>query len=76
MILVDSESIAAIDYDAEEQQLYVRFRASGRTYVYYDVEEPVFQDLMLSESKGAFFNSRIRPHYRFAESGRTLAGSP
>jgi hypothetical protein len=73
MIAVDSASIEAVAYDAESLQLFVRFRQSARTYVYYGVAEYVFQELMQAQSKGAYFNLRIRPSYRFAELGRSDA---
>lgn len=70
MIAVESASIDAVAYDAELQQLFVRFRHSARTYVYYGVAEHVFQELLQAQSKGAYFNLQIRPNYQFAELGR------
>jgi hypothetical protein len=62
---VDSSSVAAIGYDAEASELYIRFLVSGETYVYRDVPELVWRQLRRSESKGAFVNERIRDDYDF-----------
>jgi hypothetical protein len=37
---------------------------SGDVYRYFDVPRDVFLELMQAESKGAFFNARIRDSYR------------
>jgi hypothetical protein len=65
MYLVDSSSIDAIGYDAESQELHIRFLKSGETYVYYAVEERTFAELMEADSKGIYLNTRIKPHYRY-----------
>jgi hypothetical protein len=38
--------------------------AGGDVYRYFDVPGDVFAELMRAESKGAFFNERIRDTYR------------
>jgi hypothetical protein len=60
---VDSSSIDAIGYDAQTQELYIRFLESGETYIYYDVDEWVYVELMQSDSKGAYVNAHIKPNY-------------
>ena len=67
MQYVDSSNIEAIGYDAETQQLHVRFLKSGETYVYYDVEAWVFDEFLQTDSKGIFLNSRIKPTYQFGK---------
>jgi len=64
MIFVDSSSVEAIGFDADAGELHVRFLKSGQTYVYYAVEEWVFQELMQADSKGTFVNTRIKPNYQ------------
>ncbi|WP_447978473.1 KTSC domain-containing protein [Candidatus Nitrospira bockiana] len=64
MQLVDSSNIEAIGYDRETQELHVRFLRSGLTYVYYEVEEWVFNELMLSDSKGTYFNTNVKNRYQ------------
>ncbi len=59
---VDSTSIEAIGYESATRELYVRFIKS-RTYVYFDVEERVFNEFMQADSKGQYLNSNIRGAY-------------
>jgi hypothetical protein len=67
MIPVDSAGIASIGYDAGAQELYVRFRDGESTYVYSPVPEFTYRRLLRSDSKGAFVNREIKPHYEFRE---------
>lgn len=62
---VESSNIAAIGYDAdEEDDLYVRFN-SGAEYVYHDVPEDVYNSFMDSDSKGKYLNEHIKGVYQF-----------
>jgi len=63
MNFVDSSNIEAIGYEPDSQELHVRFLKSGETYVYYGVEDWVFQELMQADSKGIYFNANIRNTY-------------
>jgi hypothetical protein len=63
MHYVDSTNIEAIGYDSSAQELHVRFLKSGLTYVYYGVEEWVFQEFLRADSKGRYFASQIRDRY-------------
>ncbi len=67
MICVDSSSIEAIGYDAAALELHIRFVSKGETYVYYDVEEWRFQELMQADSKGTYLHNEIKPNYKFAK---------
>jgi hypothetical protein len=67
MIFVDSSNVEAIGYDSAAQELHVRFLKSGETYVYYAVEEWVFQELMQADSKGKYLNANIIPRYQFGK---------
>jgi len=62
---VDSTSIEAIGYDRQTRELYVRFLESGRTYVYRDVEEGVFEQFLRASSKGNYFNREIKGGYAY-----------
>ena len=64
MIYVDSSNVEAIGYDADTLQLYVQFKA-GTTYVYYDVEQFVFEEFKMTDSKGRFVTSRIKNIYSY-----------
>ncbi len=62
---VDSDAIAQVEYDGSTRSLFVRF-TSGEWYAYLDVPQPVFDGLLAAESKGAFFQGRVRDRYAFA----------
>ena len=62
MNYVDSSNIEAIGYDADLQELHVRFLGSG-LYVYKNVPSDVFDQIMNAESKGSFLNREIKPVY-------------
>lgn len=63
MVFVDSSNIEAIGYDSATRELHVRFSKSGETYVYYEVEEFVFEDFKRADSKGTFLNASIKDRY-------------
>lgn len=67
MIFVDSSNIEAIGYDSATRELHVRFLKSGDTYVYYEVEEFVFEDFRRADSKGTFLNTNIKDRYTFGK---------
>ena len=67
MHYVDSSNIEAIGYDPDTQQLHVRFVKSGETYVYYDVEEWVFQEFMQADSKGTYLNNQIKERFQYSK---------
>ena len=64
MVLVDSEAIAEIRYDAERSTMFVRF-VDGEWYSYFDVPAQVHEDFVAAESHGRFFHDHIRDRYRF-----------
>lgn len=67
MHYVDSSNVEAIGYDPDNQELHVRFLKSGETYVYYNVEEWVFQEFMQADSPGTYLNAKIKPSYQCAK---------
>ncbi len=67
MHFVDSSNVEAIGYDSATQELHVRFLRSGETYVYYAVEEWVFQEFMQADSKGTYLNTNIKDRYQFGK---------
>jgi lysyl-tRNA synthetase class 2 len=58
-IPVESSVLASILYIAEERLLDVEFR-SGRRYLYSDVSPSRVDELLATQSKGRYFNARIR----------------
>lgn len=59
----DSTCFSAIGYDYAEERLAVTFRDSGKTYIYHDVPESVWDDLYSAKSRGGFYNSDIKGKY-------------
>ena len=67
MQFVDSSNVEAIGYDPDAQEIHVRFFKSGETYVYYGVEEWVFQEFMQADSKGIYLNTNIKGRYQYGK---------
>ena len=65
MIPVESSSIELVGYDAETQELYVRFHNRGRTYAYEDVSRAQFEALLAAPSKGRYVNWEIKPFHPY-----------
>jgi hypothetical protein len=63
---VESSSIELVAYEAESRRLYVRFRDSGDSYVFYDVPPLAHSALMVSGSKGRYLNKSIKTRYACA----------
>ncbi len=66
MIFVDSSNIEAIGYDSDQRDLYVQFHG-GRIYVYADVPEQIYQELLQADSKGSYLNRELKPNYSYRE---------
>jgi hypothetical protein len=66
---VDSSNLRAVGYDPDEKVLEVEFQG-GDVYTYRGVEPDLYDDLMRADSKGAFFQERIRDNYPFHREGR------
>jgi hypothetical protein len=63
---VESSVIRGLEYDDEEEALFVTF-PSGLTYRYADVPEAEYDALLGAASKGVFFNERIKDRYPFTQ---------
>ena len=63
---VDSAIIAAIGYNKESQDLYIRFN-TGRIYKYSEVPPELYQQFEEAESQGKFFHQHIRNTYQTQE---------
>ncbi len=64
-VTVDSTTLREVAYQRDQQLLILTF-VSGAVYEYAAVPENVAQELIDAESKGRYFNDRIRDRYRFA----------
>jgi len=65
---VKSSNLASIGFDEDNNVLEVEF-LNGSVYQYLDVPRWVYDDMMLAESSGKFFNTEIRPSYAFNRVG-------
>lgn len=61
----NSSNIASVGYDAETQTMEVEF-TNGNVYQYFDVPQPVYEELVEAESAGRFLNAQVKGVYRFA----------
>ena len=61
---VESTAIEAIDYDADGRQLQVTF-VSGERYAYGGVPGEVHRAFVEADSKGRFFQQKIRGRYAY-----------
>lgn len=59
---VDSSMIRSAGYNQDDKKLHVKFN-DGHTYVFSDVPNSVYQDLLKSESAGGYFNNSVRGKY-------------
>ena len=64
-------SVAA--YDDSKQVLYLRFRNTGHVYRYVELTAADNQDFLSAESKGRFFLTPIRDHFRYERMARLHA---
>jgi hypothetical protein len=62
---LESKMLSAAAYDEAKQILYLRFRNTGDVYRYFEFGPAAYQDFITAESKGRFFRSRIRDHFRY-----------
>jgi hypothetical protein len=61
-----STAIRAFHYRSESNELEVTF-ITGRRYIYFDVPQDVVDAFRSASSKGAFFNTQIRPYFDYRE---------
>lgn len=61
---VSSSNVAAIAYDPDASELYVRFH-SGAEYVYLAVPASVYDGFMEAPSKGRYLNDAIKGKYEY-----------
>lgn len=64
MQMVESSMMESVAYGLSTRELYVRF-VGGKLYAYLDVDERVFRQLLIADSKGSYFNREIKPRYQF-----------
>lgn len=58
-----STAVSKAEYDEDAQELELWFTGDTQPYVYHDVPDDVYFDLLDAESKGRFFADRIRDRF-------------
>ncbi len=61
---VESSTLRSVGYNVDTETLELEF-AGGDAYKYFHVPPSVYLELMNSNSKGAFFNNRIKDVYDY-----------
>jgi len=59
LVPVKSSNISAIGYDELINNLYIKFKKTGKVYCYNSVPPALHEQLMKAESKGKFLNANI-----------------
>ena len=62
---LESQMLSAAAYDDSKQILYLRFRQTGQVYRYFEFTAADHQAFLSAESKGGYFRSHIRDHFRY-----------
>ena len=62
---VISTNVISVGYDATTETLEVEFKSG--IYQYYNVPQSIYDQMMISESKGKFLNVYIKPVYPYAK---------
>jgi len=61
---VDSSVIKEIGYDKHNKELFITF-VNGSEYAYFGVSDYMYNRFLLAESKGTFFNKKIKNKYEY-----------
>lgn len=64
-LVVDSQSLRSVGYDARSSTLEVEFK-NGTVYQYRDVPSQAYQELLRADSLGAHINQYIKGQYEFS----------
>lgn len=64
-LALESKMLSAAAYDDAKQVLYLRFRNTSEVYRYFEFTAASHQAFLGAESKGRFFRSYIRDHFRY-----------
>lgn len=64
-IPVNSTLLSGVSYEANSTLLHLDFR-DGSLYHYFGVPVEVYEGLLAAESKGVYFNRRIRGAFQHA----------
>jgi hypothetical protein len=70
---LESKMLSAAAYQEAKQILYLRFRNTGAVYRYFEFPAAAYQDFLSAESRGRFFRSHIRDHFRYERMAKLRA---
>lgn len=62
-----------VGYEAQSRILEIEFE-SGAVYQYLGVPGKTYEQLLAAESKGRYFNSKVRDAYPYVQVSRSGAG--
>lgn len=65
MHYVQSNNVECVGYDPDTMELHVRFLSSAITYVYLNVPQQVFDEVLAAPSKGSYLNQSVKYVYPF-----------
>jgi hypothetical protein len=71
--VLESKMLSAAAYDHFRQILCLRFRNTGDVYRYFELPAADYQAFLRAESKGRFFRSHIRDHFRYERMAKLRA---
>ncbi len=69
---LESTTLASALYDPLQSRLEIEFR-NGQRYLYFQVPPACYQQLLQADSKGSYFNRRIRNRFPFQHLSRPSA---
>ena len=69
---LESKMLSAAAYDHSKQILYLRFN-TGDVYRYFEFPAADYQVFLRAESKGRFFRSHVRDHFRYERMAKLRA---
>jgi hypothetical protein len=70
---LESKMLSALAYEDSKQILYLRFRNTGDVYRYFEFPAADYHAFGSAESKGRFFRSQIRDHFRYERMAKLRA---
>ncbi len=68
MIKLKSTNLKAVEYNKIQKTLIVKFK-SGLSYIYFDVPNEIYTNLLNAESKGKYFHTHIKGVYGYSKIG-------
>ena len=61
---VSSSFLDKVGYDAQAKVLAIQMKNSSDVYLYQDVPQRIFDDLLAADSKGAYYVKNIKGKYK------------